>query len=100
MPRPSDTIYQHKDLSRQADDPNQQRITSSSFRNDLTDQITASEIYFSTFIAEHNIPFLAAEHFNKLCKVMFPDSKIAKGFSCGRTKTTALVKYALHWLQY
>ena len=26
---------------------------------------------------------------------MFPDSKIAKGFSCGRTKTTALVKYAL-----
>ena len=53
----------HMDLSRQADDPNQQKITSSSFRNDLTDQITASEIYFSTFIAEHNIPFLAAKHY-------------------------------------
>ena len=28
-------------------------------------------------------------------KKMFPDSKIAKGFACGRTKTTAIVKCAL-----
>ena len=61
----------------------------------LADQVTAAEIYFSTFIAEHNLPFLAADHFNKLCKVMFPDSKIAQGFACGRTKTTAIVKHAL-----
>ena len=26
---------------------------------------------------------------------MFPDSKIAEGFACGRTKTTAIVKCAL-----
>ena len=47
------------------------------------------------FIAEHNLPFLAADHFNKLCKVMFPDSKIAQGFACCRTKTVAIVKHAL-----
>ena len=56
----------------------------------VADQVTAAEIYSSTFIAEHNLPFLAADHFNKLCKVMFPDSKIAQEFACGRTKTTSL----------
>ena len=64
-------------------------------KNSLQDDITAAELYFTTFIAEHNLPFLAADHFTKLCKSMFPDSKIADGFSCGRTKTTAIVKYAL-----
>ena len=62
----------------------------------LEDQITTAEIYFSTFIAEHNnMAFLVADHFKKLCKVMFPDSKIAEQFACGRTKTTAIVKHAL-----
>ena len=52
------------------------------FRKDkLAHQTTTAEIYFLTFIAEHNIPFLAADHFNKLSKVMFPDSKIAQGFA-------------------
>ena len=44
----------------------------------LEEQVTTAEIYFSTFIAEHNMAFLAADHFTKLCKVMFPDSKIAE----------------------
>ena len=52
-------------------------------------------MYFVTFIAEHNIPFLAADHFTKLIKVMFPDSTIAQDFSSSRTKTTAIVKYTL-----
>ena len=64
-------------------------------RNSLEDDITAAELYFTTFISEHNIPFLAADHFTKLCKVMFPESKVAEGFSCGRTKTTAIVNVAL-----
>ena len=64
-------------------------------KNSLEDDITAAELYFTTFISEHNIPFLAADHFTKLCKVMFPDSKVAEGFSCGRTKTTAIVEFAL-----
>ena len=68
------------------------------FQNDrdtISDKITAAEIYFATFVAEHNLPFLSADHFTKLCKKMFPDSKIAEGFASGRTKTTAIVKCAL-----
>ena len=57
-------------------------------------KITTAEFYFTAFIAEHNLPFLAADHFKKLCKVMFPDSKIAVAFSCGRTKTSAIVTHA------
>ena len=56
--------------------------------------ITA-ELYFVTFIAEHNLPFLASDHFTKLCKVMFPDGDIAKRYSSGRTKSTTLVKHTL-----
>lgn len=62
----------------------------------LADQVTAAEIYFSIFLVEHNIPFLAADHFNNYdCKVMFPDSKIANNFASARTKNAAIVKYAL-----
>ena len=61
----------------------------------LQNQITTAELYFTTFVAEHNLPFSIGDHFTKLCKKMFPDSNIAEGFSCGRTKTQAIVKYAL-----
>ena len=61
----------------------------------LEEKITTAELYFTTFIAEHNLPFLVGDHFTKLCKVMFPDSKIADGFACGRTKSTAIMKHAL-----
>ena len=54
-----------------------------------------AEVYFATFIAEHNIAFLVADHLTKLTMMMFPDSKIAQDFSCSRTKTTAVVRYAL-----
>ncbi len=61
----------------------------------VRDKTTAAEVYFVSFIAEHNLPFLTADHFIKLCKKMFPDSNIAQEFACRRTKTTAIVKYAL-----
>ena len=64
-------------------------------RDSVGDKTTAAEIYFATFIAEHNLSFLTADHFTKLCKKMFPDSKIAERFACGRTKATAIVKCAL-----
>ena len=59
------------------------------------DQITRAELYFATFVAKHNLPFSVADHFNRLCSKMFLDSRIAAGFSCARTKTTALITYAL-----
>ena len=39
---------------------------------------TEAEVKFCHFIAEHNIPFTAADHFLDLVKSLFPDSKIAK----------------------
>ena len=59
------------------------------------DQIKRAELYFARFVAEHNLPFAVADHFNRLCSVMFPDSKIAAGFSCACTKTVALITHAL-----
>ena len=52
-------------------------------------------LYFARFIAEHNISFAAADHFNRLCSVMFPDSKIAKEYACAHTKVAALITHAL-----
>lgn len=51
-------------------------------RDSVGDKTTAAGIYYATFIAEQNLPFLTANHFTKLCKKMFPDSKIAEGFAC------------------
>ena len=61
----------------------------------LKEKTIKSELFFARFIAEHNLSFATADHFTKLCKVMFPDSKIAEPFACARTKTTALITHAL-----
>ena len=42
------------------------------------------------FIAEHNLPFMIADHFTDLCKVMFPDSAIAQGVHMKRSKCTEM----------
>ena len=36
-----------------------------------------------------------AEHSGKLFKIMFPDSKIAQKYACGRTKTTHMLRGAV-----
>ena len=58
--------------------------------------VTRAEVLFFNFVAEHNLPFLTADHFTHLTYSMFPDSKIAQAFSCAQTKTTCIVKGALH----
>jgi len=55
----------------------QSTITAASFQVDIQKDITTAEIYITTFIAEHKLPFHAADHVTMLCKVMFPDSKTA-----------------------
>ena len=57
--------------------------------------MTAAELCFAQFVAEHNLSFATGDHFTKVVKQMFPDSTIAGKFACGRTKTTALVTEAL-----
>ena len=54
-----------------------------------------AEVLFADFVAEHNIPFLVADSFTRLCKAMFTDSKIASKFACGRTKTRQIIKRSL-----
>lgn len=55
-------------------------------------QTTRAEVLFTSFLLEHNIPLAAADHAGPLFKNMFPDSNEAKKYSCGRTKTSYLVK--------
>jgi len=65
------------------------------FKKQDKDDVLKAEVLFTAFVAEHNIPFLVADHFTKLVKEMFPDSDIAKKFSCMRTKTTHIMNRAL-----
>ena len=51
---------------------------------------------FANFIAEHNLPFLFADHFTHMTRAMFPDSQIAKAFRSAHTKTTCIVTGALN----
>jgi hypothetical protein len=66
-----------------------------SVKDEITSQVTKAEVLFAHFVAEHNLPFTVGDHFAKLAKVMFPDSEIAKKFTCGRLKTTQIVKGAI-----
>ncbi|CAC5376949.1 unnamed protein product [Mytilus coruscus] len=43
----------------------------------------------------YNLAFAVSDHFTKLCKIMFTDSAIAAGYSCGKTKTNQIVKRAI-----
>ena len=67
------------------------------FRHSLTDEaVTRAEVLYANFVAEHNLAFKTADHFTHLVSAMFPDSKVAQAFSSARTKTTCIVKGALH----
>ena len=61
----------------------------------LSDQVCHAELCFTRFVAEHNLPFAVADHFNALVPIIFPDSNIAAEFACARTKTAALITHAL-----
>ena len=54
--------------------------------------VIRAEVMMTDLVVELNLPLAAMDKFNKAVKVMFPDSKIVKGFQCARSKTTAIVK--------
>ena len=54
--------------------------------------INFASILLICFIAEHNLPFMIADHLIDLCKVIFLDSAIAQGLYMKRTKCTELTK--------
>ncbi|XP_042884051.1 uncharacterized protein LOC122260719 isoform X1 [Penaeus japonicus] len=59
---------------------------------DLLQQIKISTILMISFIAEHNLPFLIADHMTDLFKTMFPDSAIAQAMHVKRSKCSDFVK--------
>ena len=58
-------------------------------------QVKEGEIRLVAFLNEHNLPHSVVEHLVPVVKAACPDSEIAKGFKCGRTKCTAIVKNVL-----
>ena len=58
-------------------------------------QLIMAENLFNNFVAEHNLPFVVADHFTQLCSKLFPDSKIASKFACKCTKCTQIIKRAI-----
>ena len=61
----------------------------------LETQIRRAEVKMVGFLAEHNLPLAVADHIGPLVKDIFPDSKIAKGYQCSRTKATCILNRAI-----
>lgn len=57
----------------------------------LATKVLSAEIAVTNFIAQHNLPFLAADHLSDLLTKNFLNSKIAEMYSCKRTKTVAII---------
>ncbi len=76
------------------------RTVSSFFRPDTSQSVIEAESLWHKFVCKHNISFQTSDHATKLFRRMFPDSETAKNFSCGHTKTAAIIKEALapHYL--
>jgi len=51
-----------------------------------------TKYYSLLFSVVEHFALSAADHASKLFKMVFPDSKTAQQFACGRTKTTSIVK--------
>ncbi|VEN49117.1 unnamed protein product [Callosobruchus maculatus] len=57
--------------------------------------VYSGELKMVMLLHEHNLPFMLMEHLPKLIASVCPDSKIAKGFNCNRTKATAITSECL-----
>lgn len=58
-------------------------------------KVTRAEVKVSALLAHHNVPIALTDHLSPLFKDIFPDSEIAKAYSCARTKTTCILNGAL-----
>ena len=54
-----------------------------------------AEVKAAGFLAEHSLPFTTADHLGSLFKSIFPDSIIAKAYSCGKTKASCTLNRAI-----
>ncbi|KAG5886620.1 hypothetical protein JTB14_013068 [Gonioctena quinquepunctata] len=58
--------------------------------NSVSDGMRKAEIKIVSVLVEHNVPFLVMDHLSDVIKDTFPDSEIARKFSCKRTKSSAI----------
>ena len=58
----------------------------------LETQIRKAKVKMVGFLADPNLPIAVADHMGPLVKDIFPDSKIATGYQCARTKATCILK--------
>ena len=58
-------------------------------------QVRRAEVKVTGFIAEHNVPIAVVDHLGPLFKDIFPDSKIAKNYTCGKIKTACILNRAI-----
>lgn len=58
-------------------------------------KVIKAEVIVTNFLVQHNLPIATADHLGPLRKEIFPDSSIASSYSCGRTKTSAILNQAL-----
>lgn len=61
----------------------------------IPDSILTSEIYWSLHVALNHQSFRSNDNISTLFKKMFPDSEIAKQFTCGRKKCSYLINFGL-----
>ena len=52
--------------------------------------VIRAEVKVTKFLMDSNVPLAVSDKFNKLVADIFPDSKIATKYQCGRTKATAI----------
>ena len=57
----------------------------------FAESVIRAEVLMQGFVLEHNLPIAVGDHFTKLAPVLFPDSKIARSYACGRTKSTHII---------
>lgn len=94
-------IEKHRDTEKHRDSYKrrfQQSTLKTMFNKDsggMEDKVCQAEVMFVEYLVEHNLPFAAADHFTKIAKCMYSDSEIAKKQSCGRMKSTMIVKNCL-----
>ena len=53
--------------------------------------VTRAEVMLTETLVKLNVPLSAADTLKKVVKIAFPDSAIAKNYSCARNKTTEIV---------
>ena len=88
-------INRHKDTSQHkglVDTAQRQRkrtnFGASSATANLDQKVVKTELLFSGFLVEHNLPLITADHAAKLFRNRFPDSKIVNKYRYGHMKTT------------